>query len=635
MSHEMRHVQGVNSVLSSERSQPSVFLRGLVLLLSLMLAACKASEALTDLPEVKTNPTQSNQVNLSFCTDPAYTPKQYVKMIIILDHSGSNQANYQLDPSGSGVPAIPFTQSSTYGTDPHGVSRYGSITTPGTLLNYLSTLAPNDPADPTHYFALIDFNDGVTTYPTNGTSFDADTTDFYNYVALDAMAGAAGVNGPSDGGGTNYPAALESANQIITSDIQSAQTCAALAVGSPSPGAWCPTPGAVTQSSYVIVFMTDGSPIDEIQFNNDGSIKSISYYDGADAGGTTDFVTAEVDILAGVQSLVAIANNPANSRFVNGLNLFTIYYYSTANEVGGVVTIDQRGETLLSDMAKVGNGIAYTAQSGTNINYSTFQPQGKIVKPRLGDVFVTNASVTWWNDGVLHPDMDMDGLPDDIETTFGTSSSNSSSEANGVNDLVNYIYQKGVAGAGTNFRGGVCAGISHSNGPLVFKASDPDGLNDCEKTVLGDAAGINKPDSNEDMIPDWLEFINLAPFQSGTTSASNSPVQDGYSIYQKIKYSLPVNIPISEELNLSPSTYLLHQVSSNAVQDCYQLTVSNLPQLGSNNMVRIDVMEVDPLSGANSMYRVGKKSFGSGSSVNFNDWNDTGEIAAGTWKSWP
>lgn len=535
---------------------------------------------------------------------------------------------------GSGAPAIvsgSIVVSPIYATDPLGHTRYGNVTTAGTLLNYLNNVPVNDPKDPTRFFALVDFNQSASTYPTNSSGFTSDTKDFYNHVKQDATSGG---SGPTDGNSTSYLGALGAAYSIISNDIQSAEDCAALAVGSASPGAWCPEPGVPTASSYVIVFMSDGSPITDISGV------------GVDANGNivvTGQITITKEPAAQILGQVGtIAGLASNSKFVAGVNLFSIYYYYPGN-------VDQSGQQLLASMAKAGNGIAYNALSGTNINYAQFQPPAKLIKYRLADVFVTNPSVTWWDDGVLHQDSDMDGLPDDVEKAWGSNPHNAFSDGNGVSDLVKYRASNAkpcanLGGLGlcqdavVDYAGSTCNGISTSvvNGHLVFHSSDPGGLNDCEKVVLSDAGGIGNPDSNNDLIPDWLEFLSAIPFQMGTAPAVTTPHQDGYTTDQKIKYSLPVNYPTQQLINLNPSNYSLNLVSSNASQDCYALTVTGIPVIGDGNTIRVDIIEKSELTQENYLYKVGKKKFAPGSlTMQFAGWTDPAEIAAKTWSVWP
>ncbi len=574
-------------------------------------------------------------VRVNFCTDPAYQQKQYLKTIIILDHSGSNQENYLMSADGSGAPALvngDIVINKTYATDPTGQTRYGTVNTPGTLLNYLYNLPPNSPTDPTRFFALVDFNGSANTYPSNSSGFTSDIAGFYNYVQKDATA-SGGV--PADSGSTSYISALQKAYTIIENDIQSEKNCAALTVGSASPGSWCPQPGVATASSYVIVFMSDGSPITSITgvgVNGQGQIVV--------TGPISITKEPTSQILGEVQTIASLTSN---KKYVAGVNLFTIYYYHPGN-------VDQSGQQLLAQMAKVGNGIAYNALSGSNINYAQFEPPTKLIKDQLADVFVTNDSVRWWTDGKLHLDSDSDGLPDDVEKAWGSDPNNTETQGNGISDYVRYVISSGAACKNKNaqgicidpaidYRSGACSGvktISLPNGGYTYVSSDPDGLNDCEKILLNDAGGIGVPDSNSDSIPDWLEFVNGLPFQIGTNPTINTPDASGYSDYEKIKLSLPVNVPASELINFTPAQYNVTMVSTNQTQDCYTLTVNNLPSIGDTNTVRVDVVETSPLLQDSYLYRVGKKSFSPGNPhLIFNDWNDPSERAAGTWQVWP
>lgn len=604
-------------------------------ILVLAFLGCSQAEPLTPLDQVTIQSVSQKDVKVSFCTDPAFDQKQYLKTIIILDHSGSNKKNYLMNTTGDGGPAIvggTIQISTTLATDPTGTTRYGTTATNGTLLNYLSTLPANNPADPTHFFALVDFNDTATTYPTGSSGFTADTKDFYNYVLTDS---GQPMSSPNDAGATSYLSALSAANNIVTNDISNAKKCAALAPGSPSPGAWCLFPGKAVASSYVIVFMSDGSPITSISgVGVDGSGNIVL------TGGPVSVLKEPSDAILG--QVGALASLSSDSKYVTSVNFFTIYYYFPGN-------VDLAGQKLLADMAKIGNGIAYNALSGSNINYSQFQPPTKRIKYQFSDIFVTNASTTWWTDGKLHLDTDMDGLPDDVELAWGSDPLKHDTDGNGVSDLVEYqaskqracktLDAKGICqDPAINYAATLCSGLptKRVGGLLQYFSSDPDGLNDCEKRVLNDGGGVGNPDSNSDLIPDWLEFKNGIAFQAGTTPGVSSTNQDGYSIYQKIKYSMPLAVPAQQILNLQKANYSVLLVSTNISQDCYSVTVTDLPFIGEGNTIRVDIIERSELLQDQYLYKVGKKVFATGAPVvQFNDWNDAAEIAAGTWSIWP
>jgi len=601
------------------------------------LASCGKVTPLDPLASLTIQEIPVYQVQANFCTPPAADLKQYLKTIIILDHSGSNAQNYKMSGAGDGAPDVSggFVVSPAYGTDPKGLLRYGTPATAGTLLNYLSTLAPNDATDPTRFFALVDFNSTASTYPTGSSGFTSDIPGFYNHVYDDA--GAASGGAPNDTNGTNYLSALTAAYNIMNNDINNAKACAAKATTA-APTAACPKPGVTISSSYVIVFMSDGSPITSI----DGV--------GVDSSGNTVITgpivlhkQANAEILAQVGTITDLKSN---DKYVTSINMHTIYYYVPGN-------VDMSAQSLLALMAKAGSGLAYNALSGSNLDYSKFQPPKKQVTYTLSDVFVTNVNSVWWPDGKYYADSDGDGLPDDIEKAWGTDSTKYSTANNGVSDLVRYRLANGAACANKNattglcqdavpnYRTGACSGITSSNvgGVLTFKSSDPNGLNDCEKLILGDAAGIASPDSNVDNIPDYLEFLNGIPFQKGTTPAVNQINQDGYTTYEKIKYNLPVTTPLNSVNGAIPANYKLDQVSTADGKTCYSLKVTDFPAKNPGNKVRVDILMKSSLVQDGYLYRVGYKTFNpamtAGDTLIFNDWNDPTEITNKTWSVWP
>jgi hypothetical protein len=582
-------------------------------------------------------------IQVNFCTDPAQPVNSKLKYLIILDHSGSNQSNYQMSPDGTGAPLLDASGlpivSAKYATDPTGRTRYGNVNAPGTLLNFLSTAPANDPANPTRFYSLIGFNSTATSFPADGT-FTSDAQSLYGELAKESANNTVTL----DDGNTSYISALTAAYNTIHGDVVLAQNCAQLPVSSASPGSWCPKPGVQASSSYIIVFMSDGAPITKIS--------GIGLKNGVIVSTGPLVITRESNnnILGQVASLTALQ---ANTAYVDSVNLFTVYYYSEGN-------IDTAGQSLLNQMAQTGNGVSYSTLTNTNIDYSRFTPPGKLVKSTLSDIFVTNASTVWWKDGQLHLDSDMDGLPDDIEKTLGTDAFNTDSDGNGVSDFVEYqlngkpcnaldVSGRCTAIGAINYLSKLCAGISYQtlatpinpnarplNNAIQFKSSDPSGLNDCEKKLLGDVGGIDNPDSNGDLIPDWLEFKNGVAFQLGSGSAATVLDTDNYSLYQKIKLSLPASIPYGQILNPLPTTYKLNQVSTAPVQDCYHLSIGKMQTIGSGNTIRVDVLMTNPLVQNSLIYRVAKKTLsGSTKSLQINDWKDPIEKGLGTWSSWP
>jgi hypothetical protein len=64
--------------------------------------------------------------------------------------------------------------------------------------------------------------------------------------------------------------------------------------------------------------------------------------------------------------------------------------------------------------------------------------------------------------------------------------------------------------------------------------------------------------------------------------------------------------------------------------------VRELPVSGNDNTVRVDVVLRSPLLQDRFLYRRALKRFsGANRLLQFNDWQDPGEISAGTWRLWP
>ncbi len=539
-----------------------------------------------------------NYVQVNFCTDPAQEVRSKLKYVIILDRSGSNQRNIKLIES-TGMPDLStggLDYQAAYATDPTKFQRYGDRATPGTFINFLANMPPNDPLDPQIYFKLILFSDMPDMSIPANNSFTSDIPQFL----IDVENAKANIG---DNGSTNYLATLQTTFNAIQSDINQARMCANLSVTAP-PSAICPRPGVHVSSSYVIVYMSDGAPVMNINV-------------------TTNPITVDRqssrEVLGQVASIMGLQSN---TRYVDSINMFTVYYYNPINP-------DRTAQALLADMATVGNGVTYNITGGQLIDYRRFSPPSKWIKFTLADIFVTNDNVAFDTaNGLPLRDTDMDGLPDSQEASLGSNAGNRDSDGDGVSDFVEYQLTGNPRSPAINTGNPACAGLTGS--------SDPNGLTDCEKALLSDRGGVALPDSNGDLVPDWLEFKNLVPFQMGTNSAQNTQDSDGISYYRKIKTSLPARIPYYRLQSPQPSRYDLNMLSSTETQDCYNLKVRDLPTVGVNNQVRVDVILKSQLLQDRYLYRVGTKSFSGGSlQLNFDDWNNPAEIAAGTWRRWP
>ena len=672
------------------------------------------------------SPPPHSRATINFCTDKTVAVQGLMKMAVVQDHSGSNFLNYKLKNGsippyyGDGTPDLATGNVScgatactapnvgSYATDPFGVIRFGSDGSnpdlpllPGTLLDFLRKAIDNT-GNASKYFSLIGFDASAIAYPTsNGTPiYSQNTDDFFQYVLNTANSTWNQTNPaiphpvtstpaplfPDDRGTnltqatTDYVAALNTVYNLITNDI---------AASAAAP--------VKTLSSYIVVFMSDGSPIVlnkpvagttcDFTFCATHADPSYTTFCGASMGVLNYFCKeSNASILQIISSLVNLAN--VYSDTVSGINFYTVYYFYNGSNVGYPVNIDGQGQALLQQMAKTGHGTFQNLSAGSNLDYTSFIPQGKLSKFSLADISVTNSSLTWWNDGKpLHPNSSPNGLPDDIALAWGVPDpSVHDTIGDGVSDFVkyriyypkystfaslpsycspsNYYYSSPCPGVTDPYQG-ACSGIPRTtepnSGDTLFLSQEnknwyneciargsPNcasllqnrGLNDCEKTLLTFGnTNLNGPDANGDMISDTLEFKNFVLFGPGAKSAySYSRFSDGLTDSEKIKYSLPTLYSISDFFNYARPTYRYSVTSTSDLQTCYSYQIDDLPttSTSSTDEIRVEIVLKDQAYQNRYLYKTGIKKLDSNSQqVIFNDWNNTDEQNLGTWSVWP
>lgn len=535
--------------------------------------------------EVKQDPAY---VETNFCTQKADVLETKTKYIFVLDKSGSNRKNYRIDPVHS-LPAYPFDDSNpSWATDPNGLRRYPQ------LIQFLQNSPVNDPD---RYYALINFS----TYAWMVRGLTTDLASFQNTIQHE-------YSGLRDEGSTSYIGALQEVQNMITADISNARN----------------NPSNKTSSTYIVIYISDGLPVLGIQNTNANPIQV--------------YQERSADILQKISDIVALQST--NAEYVDSINFFTGYYYVDSNE-------DPGAKQLLADMARVGGGVAYTFGGTSVIDFSLFQVPQKIVKYNLSEVFVNNRSVAWWN-GQLMLDSDGDGLPDDVEIRLGSDPTKADSDGNGVSDFIEYQLYGSPCGQISNGhcvmagarafhsadpnQGGCSTApiLSSGSAGITFADSDKDGLNDCEEMVLGNGGGLNNFDTNSDLIPDGLEYRSGIAFRAGTNTANNNPTMDGMNNFNKIKFGLPISIPKSQFIGVSPYQYDLQIVNASGTQDCYKLRVYNVPTIGISNLIRLEIIENTPMVVNRKIYRVAEKRFaGATKTVVINELPNE---VAGVWK---
>jgi hypothetical protein len=526
--------------------QQTAVVRALFCLLSVLfvstLVAC-SQDKLQPLNQAEDIVVGYAAVEAHICTQPPSPALQNLKYVFILDHSASNQPGF---PS-------PLTPGDVSATDPAGARRYGP------LVNFLNTLV-SDPNTVTS-FALIDFND--TAQQIGATAgFDTSQSDFIQTVTTDWIGGGTALApAPNDSGFTNYQAALLNAYQLIHTDIQAQ--------------AAVPTEPVVT-TQYVIIFVSDGVP-------------TVATPTGANPTYTQTFST---DISPVINNIMNLKNDPVLGPFIANITMNTAYYSNGTQLVGAV--------QLLEQMANAGNGQYLEFDSGANILYQQFAPPSRDLRNQLVDVFVDNTNAVWTSDGQFALDSDGNGFPDYLKRQFGANVNLADSDGNGVSDLVEYLTKGKPCDAANCAATGrdpyaICDGFSpvtHPDGTVTFSSSTNDGLNDCEKFLLG--ADRNTYNSNGDLIPDHYALksgLPVIPGSSGT--AFSDPFSNGLNNYTKVKDGYPVQVSLNTVSGFFDGrvTTLVQETSSSPNTDCYHLTVSQIALAGSNDKFNVMLVQ--------------------------------------------
>jgi hypothetical protein len=538
----------------------------MVFSMGLVYSNC-TKENLVPLSQAVVAASQKNQtatVDAGFCTDVPVPAQQKIRYLFILDHSSLNQV------------AV-INNGNTSNSDPTGSRRYGA------LINFVQNLVPSPQVSVG--FDIIDFSDSSNTKQVAGlNTFDTDANDFINIATSDWE----GPNqdplnpAPTDGGYTDYNAALQAAYTLIQQDLQNQLDLST-------------TQSSIVSTNYILVFVTAGTPV--VQTTVDLSGNTLG---SPGTSFTEDYTTL---VKPALMQILGLKSDPKYSQFVSSITLNTAFYYNTASlptDAAVSATVD-----YLKQMALDGNG-TFQNSSGAQVLFQSFAPPIISLQSQLVDVFIENKNAIYWN-GLLMQDSDGDGIPDVLEAKMGSNPQLSDSDGNGVSDLVEGTISGQPCAASGCSQGGrnpfvICAGFNpqvDSTGLTKYQSTSNDGLNDCEKYVLG--ANYKSFNSSGSLIPDFMALKNGISIQPGNPYVGNAiPFADSLTNYSKLKMGLPLSAAVTDltqykvrvtNLQLAPlPTDSSNPKSGNLAVSCYHINVSNIAVTGDANTIRVSLV---------------------------------------------
>ncbi len=459
----------------------------------------------------------------------------------------------------------PVTGELLPGTDLDGNRRFSS------LYQFVSTYGQQQNTDLENvYWSMINFGSSATV----ARSFVNEEAQFASFVE-DQWTRTQQI----DSGGTNYIRALDLAYDMINNDIRDAKREVDQNNAEP------------VASNYVIFFVSDGSPV------VDGELQD------------------SFDISERVENIAEF--DERDRLYVDSVQINTAYYFENP--------VSQEARDLLSEMSIDGNGDFLEVGLGQNIEYGRFTPPVKINRFALKEIWVQNANTVWVDDR-LYADRDADGLADFQELALGSNPDLYDSDGNGVGDGVEYRLagqpcfdsQCTVANANPYTQ---CRAFQVQNQPYTYLDSDRDYLNDCEERLLG--TFHNNPDSNGDYVPDQLAFVKQIQMTIGQNDlyidADRIGGRDGYNVYEELKYNTPIDANNSLVPNLRYQNISVKRVSQSPVQDCYDISVTDVAYTLLTDKIRVFIFENTQTLDQKIIFSAGEQQLNPNGSVNISN----------------
>ncbi len=222
-----------------------------------------------------------------------------------------------------------------------------------------------------------------------------------------------------------------------------------------------------------------------------------------------------------------------------------------------------RGRALLREMARRGRGTFREFSSGNDIDFRdiNYSPNQNGLRASL--VLASNLNAIA-SSGIQLTDSDGDGLDDDTEMRIGTNPLDSDTDKDGYGDFFEYSMWSDFDPLDRQLPKTAC---------IEKDDDDGDGLLGCEENYLGTDPEL--VDSDFDDLPDLVEFRN------GTNPLENDTFMDldfdGSNNLNEIM--LHSNPSVSDELPISGYQYSIHPFWGDEGQQCLQFDISHIKLL--------------------------------------------------------
>jgi hypothetical protein len=527
--------------MASPRLQPAL----LLLAVAASAPACTKAE-LQPVDDIRTNIVDNLlEIEGELCTDPPLATDFPVKILFIIDGSGSMQF----------------------------------VDNPTQRARAVEEVILRTRANPSVSYAIVRFNesDAVLTKPgAEITAADPLGVDLSGAFTRDPAILQTAVEGLRVADSvTDYQGALSAAFQILFQDM----------IGTP--------PATLGRTKYVVLFLSDGDPFPDCC--SDASLR-----DGLCAPTQQIISTLCTDpdvirqnpnqlpflvggedynqpyqIYGAAQDIMDLAEN----FNVGELRIHTAFLFDPSLggmlDANGCYTIAGVGfvcpdeaRELLGTVAQIGDGVFRDFSRAEEIDFLSFDLLSIKRENTLKNLIVTNTNLVPTAQG-LALDSDADGLLDDLEFEVGLNRLSSDTDGDGFSDSLEYAQRRnGFDPVQVN------PGCS---GPDERRDVDADGLRQCEELVLRTSTELY--DTDADGLPDGLEVVlGLDPTRADALSDADL---DGVRNGDEVRFHTGVGL---DEAAKRPSLAYRYRTEALGVnedlQQCYRFEVKNV-QLGT------------------------------------------------------